>query len=282
MPYEAEISRLNPGVFLFLIDQSGSMDDPFGGAAGKKKSEGLADAVNRLLQNLIIKCTKSDGVRDYFEVGVIAYGPGGTAKSAFIGALEGEFLVPISKIADNPARIEERERTTEDGAGGLIKHPVKFPVWFDPVAENGTPMCYALEIAYQVLSSWTKTHVSSFPPVVINITDGEATDGNPLEPARALQNLATNDGQLLLFNCHISSTQAPSILFPSTQEELPRDEFASLLFAMSSILPPKMREAAVAEGFQLGPQPRGFAFNADLVDLIRFLDIGTRPKGELR
>jgi hypothetical protein len=27
----------------------------------------------------------------------------------------------------------------------------------------------------------------------------------------------------------------------------------------------------------VGAQPRGFGFNADLVELIRFLDIGTRP-----
>ena len=66
MPYSAEISRVNPSCFLFLIDQSGSMSDPFGGQAGRKKAEGVADAINRLLQNLVIKCAKSEGVRDYY------------------------------------------------------------------------------------------------------------------------------------------------------------------------------------------------------------------------
>ena len=36
MSYEAEISRSNPSCFLFLIDQSGSMADKFGGGGGKK------------------------------------------------------------------------------------------------------------------------------------------------------------------------------------------------------------------------------------------------------
>jgi hypothetical protein len=59
MPYSAEISRANPSCFLFLIDQSGSMADPFGvGESNRRKADGVADAINRLLQNLVIKCAK--------------------------------------------------------------------------------------------------------------------------------------------------------------------------------------------------------------------------------
>ena len=47
MPYTAEISRTNPSCFLFLIDQSGSMQEPFGtsdgASGGKTKAESLAD-----------------------------------------------------------------------------------------------------------------------------------------------------------------------------------------------------------------------------------------------
>src|SRR6185369_18053159 len=74
MPYSAEISRTRPACVLILVDQSGSMDEPFAGMSEKKKSEGVADAVNRLIQNLVLKCAKADGVRDYFHVGVIGYG----------------------------------------------------------------------------------------------------------------------------------------------------------------------------------------------------------------
>lgn len=92
MPYTAEISRSTPSCFLFLIDQSGSMRDPFGDTTGKIKSTGVADAINRLLQNLVIKCTKSEGLRDYYHVGVIGYGA--TVGSAFGGSLQGQSLVP--------------------------------------------------------------------------------------------------------------------------------------------------------------------------------------------
>ena len=275
MTYTAEINRANPSCFLFLIDQSGSMADQFGGkAGGREKAEGVADAINCLLQNLIIKCTKSEGVRDYFELGVIGYGT--SVGPAFSGALSGRDLVPTSQVATHPARVEERTRKVEGGAGGFVEQRVKFPVWFDSVANGETPMCQALDRAYQILSVWVQQHPGSYPPIVINITDGEATDGDPTEAAQRLMNPSTKDGNTLVFNCHISSKSAAPVLFPNSVEGL-SDEFARLLWKMSSVLPDSLRQAAQGEGFQVGAQARGFAFNADLVDVIRFLDIGTRP-----
>lgn len=275
MPYIAEVSRTQPSCFLFLIDRSGSMSDPFsGGAEGKNKADGVADAINRLLQNLVIKCAKSEGVRDYYHVGVIGYGA--ESGPAFGGALAGLELVPISQVADQPARVEERTKKVDDGAGGLVDQVVKFPIWFDPVAHGGTPMCAALERAHRLMTAWVAQHPDSYPPIVINITDGEATDGDPRPNAELLRGLSTSDGNLLLFNCHLSGAAGTPVLFPETAAGLP-DPYAEQLFEMSSPLPSRLREAAQSEGFAVGAQPRGFAFNADLVELIRFLDIGTRP-----
>src|SRR5436309_1721496 len=190
MSYEAEISRVNPSCFLFLIDRSGSMSDPFGGGGGgKSKADGVADAINRLLQNLVIKCAKSEGVRDYYEVGVLGYGA--AVGPAFSGVLAGRDLVPISEVGNQPARVEERTRKVDDGAGGLVDQTIKFPVWFDPIANGATPMCAALDRAQQILSAWVGQHAASYPPIVINITDGEATDGDPLPNAEALKALST-------------------------------------------------------------------------------------------
>lgn len=276
MAYEAEISRSNPSTFLFLIDNSGSMIDKFG--EGKRKAEGVADAINKLLQNLAIKCSKSEGIRDYYEVGVIGYGK--KVEPAFSGPLAGSALVPISEVANNPAKIEERKRKVDDGAGGLTEESVKFPIWFSPKAAGQTPMCKALKTAAETLAPWVEQHQYSFPPIVINITDGESTDGDPTADADNLRGLETQDGNILLFNCHVSGAQGESVLFADAEEGLP-DQFAKLLFGMSSVLPDPLREAAEREGFQVSGNSRGFGFNADLVELIRFLDIGTRP-GNLR
>ncbi len=58
MSYTAEISRANPSCFLFLVDQSGSMMDAFGGEPDKRKADKVADAINRLLQDLVNMCAK--------------------------------------------------------------------------------------------------------------------------------------------------------------------------------------------------------------------------------
>ena len=285
MPYTAEISRTNPSCFLFLIDQSGSMEDPIpaSGAVsdgpttttpGRTKAEGVADAINRLLQNLVIKCAKSEGVRDYYHVGVLGYG--GKVGPAFSGTLAGQELVPISAIADQPARVEERTRKVDDGAGGLVDQTFKRPIWFDAQAKGGTPMCEALTSARNILSGWLAQHPGCFPPIVINITDGESTDGDPTQAAEALQALASDDGSILLFNLHLSSHAAAPIEFPDSEAGLP-DKYAQLLFRLSSVLPEYMRGIAQQEGFSVTEGTRGFVFNADMVAVIRFLDIGTRP-----
>ena len=80
-----------------------------------------------------------------------------------------------------------------DGAGGLVETKVKFPVWFDPVAEDGTPMREAIELARNILRLWIVEHRRSYPPIVINITDGEPND-DPTEAARKLTALETEDG----------------------------------------------------------------------------------------
>src|ERR1700730_5687532 len=117
MPYSVEVNRNNPTCLVFLIDQSSSMAEPFGAQPEKPKAQGVADGINRLLQNLVLKCAKSDGIRDYFHVGVLGYG--GKVGWALGGSLTDQQLVPISAIANNPLKVEQRTRKVDDGAGGL-------------------------------------------------------------------------------------------------------------------------------------------------------------------
>lgn len=276
MPYLAEISRANPSCFVFLIDQSGSMQDPFGSVTGTKtKAMGVADAINRLLQNLVIKCTKSEGIRDYYYVSVIGYGGKGV-KPAFAGALANKQIIPVSEIGNNPYRLEERRKKTEDSSGAVVEQTVKFPVWFEPTAYGGTPMSEALQTATSLVVKWLAEHPNCFPPIVINISDGESTDGDPFHPAYDLMTLSSTDGDVLLFNLHISSSNHQPVEYPDSEAVLP-DQQARLLFTMSSVLPDYMRKLVGQEDIDVSYNTRGFVFNADLVSVIRFLDIGTRP-----
>lgn len=226
-----------------------------------------------MLQNIVLKCAKADGIRDFFHVGLIGYGS--KVQSAFRGPLAGETLVPVSRLAANPLRVETRTRMVDDRAGGLVERQFKFPVWFEAHPGGKTPMCEALGHARKALQAFLAKHPACYPPLVVNITDGHPTDGDPREPAKELRGLASKDGHVLLFNAHVSEKRDKPVEFPEDEAGLP-DDFARLLFRMSSALPPKLLEAAKADGFAVGPHSRGFVFNADLVAVIRFLDIGTR------
>jgi hypothetical protein len=279
--YRAQISRTNPTMILFLLDRSGSMSDPFGaspgsalGPGGPTKAQALADAINKLLYGLCCKCSKEDGIRDYFHVGVIGYGE--QVGPALGGALAWRELVPISEVAAH-ARMEKRTKKIPDGAGGLVEVQVDFPCWIDPVAAGGTPLFDALRVARGVAGAWLDQHPNCFPPVVINITDGEwDEDKDPTGEARSLLSLSSSDGEVLLFNLHLSSQHSRPVEFPDREEEL-ADPFARRLFHMSSPLTATMLGAARGSGFAVRDGARGFVFNAPLEVAIQFLDIGTRP-----
>ena len=95
--YVAEISRDRPGCILFLLDQSQSMSGPFAGETKTSKAVTLADAINKLLMSLVLRCTQNvnEGPRNYFDIGVMGYGdswerdPG----PCLGGALKGRDLV---------------------------------------------------------------------------------------------------------------------------------------------------------------------------------------------
>ena len=216
MSYSAEISRANPACFLFLIDQSYSMMDQFGSGEGGAKADEVARTINRILQELVGRCSSGDEVRRYFQVGVIGYGA--TVGPALGGNLGGQNLVWIDEIANNPVRMDEIQKKVSDGAGGLVDTTIRMPLWFDPVANGGTPMVAALGQATPIIEEWANTHPSSHPPIVIHITDGESTDGDPSALAAGLQRTGTSDGETLLFNLHCSSSRAKPIIFPGSDE----------------------------------------------------------------
>ncbi len=259
MAYSAEISRQNPSCFLFLIDQSGSMSDPFGGEeSGKCKADTVADAINSLLRNLSIRCAKDEGIRDYFHIGVIGYGV--TVGPAFSGPLSGKELVGISEVAENPARIEQRMRKVEDGVGGLVDEALRMPIWFEPVANGGTPMRQGFNLGIRIINDFLTSYPNCFPPVVIHLTDGESTEGDPISEMREMTSCRSSDGNTLLINCHMSSSSDPPIAFPSSPDGLP-DDYARMLFETASELTPSMRDRAKDYEFDLISGTKGFTFN---------------------
>ncbi len=284
-PYTQEISRQNKALFLFLLDQSFSMEEPLGNSANRKCDE-LVAAINGWLQNMAIRASGDEGIKDWMDVGVFGYRTDANAspiiESVLQGPLAGRGIVSIADIGAHPARIDTRmQYLPDETTGEMIEVPCEMPVWVDSKAEGGTPMCHVLYRAHEILNEWIGRHPNSFPPIVVHITDGESQDGDPIPYADPLRRLATHDGNVLLLNCHLSMTAAEPFMFPSSEQGLP-DELAKVLFRMSSILPEPFYRHAVMEGFPLQPNARGMAFNADMVCLIQFLNMGTQAAPGLR
>ncbi len=285
MPYSADISRTNPACFLFLVDQSGSMTGALAGQPGQHKMNQAADAINRILDTLAQRCSQGMDIRDYFHVGVMGYNTDRNGNPILTSVLPGTnveqpFLL-ISKVVDN-AEVEERQVRESDGAGGLVEVTRQFPIWLHPRAEYGTPMLTALEAASRALATWVGEHPDSFPPIVINVSDGASSDGNPEERAQSIMSLQTNDGNVLLFNVHLSEMAAMPVSYPDGEEILPQDDYARTMFRISSVLPESSRSQAASLDLTVSENSRGYVFNADMTALVQFLDIGTRAASNLQ
>lgn len=281
MPYTQQISRATPACFLFLLDHSQSMEEPIGGS-GERKCDALVTALNSCLNNMILACSRTEGIRDYLEIAALSYGTDAQNNPIIGSAFKGElaqygetFLKIGSQIHQNPLRTVQKEQSYYDPeTGQLVSQPIEVTEWIEAGLSGGTPMAAALYQACLMLDQWIEAHRNCFPPIVIHITDGESTDADPVEYAKAITERFTDDGNVLLFNCHLSKIAADKIMFHHNSELLP-DDYAKKLFQMSSVLPDAFMDGAKNEGFQLQTGARGFVFNADMVDLVKFLNLGT-------
>lgn len=273
MSYQAEISRVSPTAILMVMDQSTSMNHRL--KSGQSKAAFLADVLNKTLYTIITNCSKADGVRDYFHVGVVAYS-GDEARNGFQGALGEEPLHAISQLAETPLRVETRSKKVAGSNGDVLEQSVRFPIWFEPHGQGKTSMCAGLSAATEIVERWCAAHPRAFPPTVLHVTDGHPSDGNPEPIADRLKSLATDDGDCLLFNLHVDAGGGEPLIFPNDERAL-KDRYAKALFRMSSLLPPHAVEAAAGKGYDVRPGARGFVFNAGIEAIADFFDIGTRP-----
>lgn len=282
-PYTAQITRETPSAFVFLIDQSGSMKEKIEYRNEKiSKAEAVTLIVNETLNDVLNRCQKDTEVRDYFEIALIGYGGKSSDKANFAweGTLSEKTFVKIAELATT--FISQEIISVEANVRGRkVQNQKSIKKWISPLAQSLTPMCHALEMCGELLEDWLirYQHKDIFPPIVINITDGEATDGKEkelMQAANRIKNLHTVDGNVLLLNIHLSDAGSTPILFPTYSNELPDDEHAQLLFKMSSDMPSIFNnDIARLTGKDTAGAYSGMAFNADAKSLVSMMQIGT-------
>ena len=263
------IGTSNPSCIVILVDQSWSMGEDYGTGT---KAEIAALAVNHILEALVLACRAGEAIRDRCHVSVIGYGQ----------RVECVVDGMISEVSSSLVEVKKLKKSVPDGAGGLVEVDVEMPIWLQPAANNGTPMHEAFERAAEIIQHWCDDKPDGFPPIVINITDGAATQPDlTADAARRVMNLRTTDGNVLVFNLHIANNKHEVIFPHSTTQLLPDDFFAEFLFDMSSALPAPLREAAKAHGLPAEPDTRCFAYNAGEAAMIRILNFGSTAAGQL-
>lgn len=278
MAYEQQWSSTQPGCLLVLIDQSESMDDPFGGASsvsGTSKSQQVAAVLNGVLDDYLRLNADGNTFKERAQFAVLGYSGSGV-RSALPPALAEQDFVSLAQLHAAPLRVEMRKQTKRDPDGELIEVRSSARIWIDPVNTGPTPMCKALRRATELTAAWAAANPASYPPVVINITDGLATDGDVDAAARPLRDVQTRDGKLLLFNCHITRKKDPAVEFARSEAQVPAAEEARTLFWLSSLIPPTARQAFQrATNRQLEDGTRGYIFNGDILSVRKMLRFGT-------
>jgi hypothetical protein len=248
-------------------------------------SMALADAVNSWLREMIRNITPYETSGNRLHIGVLGYRTDMEAQpiieSLLLREQSVDGLAGLSDIAAHPQRFDRVTPSAENAESGDIREAaVELPAWVSPTGEGGKPTCSALLKAYDLMEAWTGEHPNSFPPLVVNITDGESQEGDLLPYADPITDLETNEGHVQLWNCHLvnrgllelrGENVDPPILFPGSQKGLP-DDLAGMLYEVSSTLSERLRERLSTDNFSLQAGARGLAYNADRSTLIRFLN----------
>lgn len=261
-----------PGCIFVLVDQSGSMAEPFTDSEGNEisKAHGVAGSLNRLIEQLVLLNTKGATVLNRCHLGVLGYGRNATLQLPGWPA-----ILPLSQVASSPLRHDVSSTDTYDGIGGYVQVETKSPVWVEPVAYGGTPMCAALREAESMIGSWVQRYPEGCPPIILNLTDGVATDGDPTEAFADVARIQTRHGAAIVFNLLLGEPGAAPRAW-IREEEVPEAGPLRSLVAGSSVLPDCMRHRAeVLYGQPLPPDARAVILNGNSQDVVRLLDIGS-------
>ncbi len=229
MPYEKTVSRAEPGLIVFILDDSISMSDALPGTSDAKYVW-VERYIKAILKELLARCTTVRGdvtvVKPRYFVYFVIYGD---EPSITWNPPQSDIQSVLTKYASNQYSL---------GLGGNL---------------SGTNARAGFEMAFGFLQKAVAQYQTSFPPIIFHLTDGESqTDAEPI--AQQIGRLNTCDGNMLVVNAFLgASTQlrySDPNDFPGyvSESEAGPSDYARRLFRMSSVMPSTIQSNLVADG----------------------------------
>ncbi|MDR1671072.1 MAG: VWA domain-containing protein [Alistipes sp.] len=204
------------------------------------KARAVSLVVNTFIDELMFRARREGGVRDYYDLAVVGYSGDGVRS---LISPDGEFTTP-SRLAASGVRREKFARERLLPSGRSVVAVTEHSRWICEKAAGITPMCGALREGLSLVEWWCRAerNAGAYPPTVINITDGETSDGNDetiRSIAQKIRDTGTSDGHTLFMNIHLARRDEPTdaVLFPSSPQQLPDHRYARLLWDVSSTMP---------------------------------------------
>ena len=293
--YDKKITSNEPTLLVLLIDQSVSMSEKM---TETEQGEVFSIAkIAKIISDTFLyeawrECVRGNESKAYIDLAVIGYGEG--TRSAIQKIPYEQFPFSVKKLEDT---YFAKNDSDPDDDSTIPKPRLE---WVEERADGYTPMLAAFTKARDIIEKWLPDHQTSFPPMIINISDGMPTDDHdfiemieqsaqehsfhlgdlsqiPLMiQSKAIRELGTDDGKCLILNCHISAAEVKQILYPSSAAEAEEiDPFAKFMFEMSSIIPEQLRDLGRTLGIPLESNSRFFIFNAELKNVLKFMKFGT-------
>jgi hypothetical protein len=243
------------------------------------KAEVVSMVVGRLIDELILRSHRDNGYRHYYDIALIGY-----SGEQVYSLLGNEIMFhPTTLLAGRDVPTTDYALGYKTLNSGTHTFREKVSLWVEPVAHGATPMYKMICSVTDLVAEWCakEENSESFPPLVFNITDGEASDANYdmlRSASHRLQSTGTKDGNTLFINVHISSdTNHAPLLFPNIHEVSLSIRHAHLLMDMSSVMPESLHPYIKdCRANFANPPYIAMSYNASMSELVAMLNIGSR------
>ena len=278
--YSQEITRCHLAAIVIAVDQSSSMNGRVRLHRDEiSKAEAVSMVVGRMIDELILRSRRDNGYRHYYDIALVGY------SGDRVYPLFGDDIAfyPITMLAGHHVRRVPYMISYHTLQDEICSFCESVSLWVEPRAQGATPLYKMIKRVTALVEEWCakEENRDSFPPLVFNISDGEASDADYemlRSAARHLRQSGTNDGNTLFVNVHISSnTECKPIVFPTSWEIPSSLRYARLLMEMSSIVPDQLNQyVGDCRATYAQPPYIAMSYNTSISELIAMLNIGTR------